>query len=113
MRCPEREGGGRANIARAGQRVERQLIVRQSSSSPGRHMIGRWIDRGLAALRSELERARGASRDIAGIKVDVLNTRDDIDTEQVFRRAERVLALVERYQPWRLAHLRRDLTRIL
>ena len=76
-------------------------------------MIGRWIDRGLAALRSELERARGASRDIDGIKVDVLNTRDDIDTEQVFRRAERVLELVERYQPWRLAHLRRDLTRIL
>jgi hypothetical protein len=76
-------------------------------------MIGRWIDRGLAALRSELERARGATRVIAGVKVDVLNTRSDIDTEQVFRRAEGVLALVGRYQPWRLRHLQRDLARIL
>jgi hypothetical protein len=76
-------------------------------------MIGRWIDRGLAALRTELDRARGASRTIAGVKVDVLNTRDDIDTEQVFRRAADVLALVDRYQPWRLRHLQRDLARIL
>ena len=76
-------------------------------------MIGRWIDRGIAALRTELDRTRGVSRIVAGVKVDVLNTREDIDTEQVFRRAESVLGLVGRYQPWRLRHLQRDLARIL
>jgi hypothetical protein len=50
---------------------------------------------------------------VRGVRVDVVNTRPDIDTEQVLRRADAVLALVERYQPWRLAHLRRDLARIL
>jgi hypothetical protein len=53
------------------------------------------------------------SRTIRGIRVDVVNTRPDIDTRQVFRRADAVLALVERYQPWRLSHLRRDLARIV
>jgi hypothetical protein len=53
------------------------------------------------------------SRMIRGIRVDVVNTRPDIDTEQVFRRADAVLALVERHQPWRLSHLRRDLATIL
>jgi hypothetical protein len=53
------------------------------------------------------------SRMIRGIRIDVVNTRPDIDTEQVFRRADAVLALVERYQPWRLNHMRRDLATIL
>jgi hypothetical protein len=53
------------------------------------------------------------SRMVRGIRVDVVNTRPDIDTEQVFRRADTVIALVERYQPWRVRHLRRDLAAIL
>ncbi len=53
------------------------------------------------------------SRPIRGIRVDVDNTRPDIDTEHVFRRADAVLALVERYQLWRLAHMRRDLAMIV
>ncbi|MFN2563718.1 MAG: hypothetical protein ABR499_01735 [Gemmatimonadaceae bacterium] len=53
------------------------------------------------------------SRVIRGIRVDVINTRPDIDTELVLRRADAVLALVERYQPWRVRHLRRDLAMIL
>src|SRR5687768_8129001 len=53
------------------------------------------------------------SRMIRGIRVDIVNTRPDIDTEQVVRRADAVLALVERYQPWRVSHLRRDLAAIL
>jgi len=53
------------------------------------------------------------SRDILGLRVDVVNTRPDIDTGRVFRRAEAVLMLVARYQPARFAHLRRDLARIL
>jgi hypothetical protein len=52
-------------------------------------------------------------RIVRGIRVDVENTRPDIDTEQVYRRADAVLALVERYQPWRLSHMRRDLAMIL
>ena len=48
-----------------------------------------------------------------GIRVDVINTREDIDTERVFRRAEAVIRRVEQYQPWRLAHIRRDLAGIL
>jgi hypothetical protein len=53
------------------------------------------------------------SRMVRGVRVDVVNTRPDIDTEHVFRRADAVLALVERHQPWRLSHLRRDLAMIL
>ncbi len=48
-----------------------------------------------------------------GVRVDVENTRPDIDTEQVFGRADAVLTLVERHQPWRLSHMRRDLAMIL
>jgi hypothetical protein len=43
----------------------------------------------------------------------VINTRDDIDTERVFRRAEAVIARVAQYQPWRLAHIRRDIAGIV
>ena len=53
------------------------------------------------------------SRVIEGIHVDVINTREDIDTERVFRRAEAVLRRIAEYQPWRLAHIRRDLDGIL
>ncbi len=53
------------------------------------------------------------SRVVRGIRVDVVNTRPDIDTEEVLRRADGVIGLVERYQPWRVRHLRRDLARIL
>ncbi len=53
------------------------------------------------------------SRVVRGVRVDVVNTRPDIDTEQLFRRADAVIGLVERYQPWRVRHLRRDLAMIL
>jgi hypothetical protein len=53
------------------------------------------------------------TRVIRGVRVEVDNTRPDIETEQVFGRANAVLALVERYQPWRLAHMRRDLAMIV
>jgi hypothetical protein len=53
------------------------------------------------------------SRTIHGIRVDVNNTRPDISTERVFRRADAILALVRTVQPWRYAHLRRDLGGIL
>jgi hypothetical protein len=53
------------------------------------------------------------SRIIDGIRVDVINTRDDVSTERVFRRAEAVIARVRQYQPWRLAHIRRDIAGIV
>lgn len=48
-------------------------------------------------------------RVIRGVPVAVDNTRPDIATEDVLRRLDEALALIERHQPWRLAHLRRDI----
>jgi hypothetical protein len=48
-------------------------------------------------------------RVIRGIPVTVDNTRPDIATEAVLSRLDEALALIDEYQPWRLAHLRRDL----
>ena len=49
---------------------------------------------------------------LRGIPVLVENTRPDIATDDVVARLDEALALIERYQPWRLAHLRRDLDAI-
>lgn len=51
-------------------------------------------------------------RQVRGFSVVVDNTRPDIRTEDVLERLDESLALLERYQPWRLAHLRRDLKHI-
>jgi hypothetical protein len=51
-------------------------------------------------------------RQMRGFSVVVDNTRPDIRTEDVLTRLDESLALIERYQPWRLAHLRRDLKHI-
>lgn len=64
-------------------------------------------------MPDELENSPTVSRIVRGIRVVVVNTRPDVDTEQVFRRADAVIALVERYQPWRVRHLHRDLALIL
>ncbi|PYP77571.1 MAG: hypothetical protein DMD35_14595 [Gemmatimonadetes bacterium] len=56
---------------------------------------------------------RPDSRVIQGIVVEVLNTREDVSTERVFRRAEAVIARVQQYQPWRLAHIQRDIAGII
>ncbi len=48
-------------------------------------------------------------RVVRGFRVVVENERADIDTETVLTRLGEALALIERYQPWRMAHLRRDL----
>ena len=47
-----------------------------------------------------------------GFTVVVENSRPDIATADVIQRLDESLALVERYQPWRLRHLRRDLRQI-
>ena len=44
-----------------------------------------------------------------GVPVSAENTRPDIATADVISRLDEALALIEKYQPWRLQHLRRDL----
>jgi hypothetical protein len=51
-------------------------------------------------------------RTLRGIPVVVENKRLDISTDDVVQRLDESLALIERHQPWRLAHLRRDLKQI-
>lgn len=51
--------------------------------------------------------------ELHGIPVYVENTRPDIATPDVLERLNDALGLVEKYQPWRLRHLRRDLRQIL
>ena len=49
---------------------------------------------------------------VRGIPVLVENTRPDIATGAVLERLDEALGLIERYQPWRLSHLRRDVRAI-
>jgi hypothetical protein len=76
-------------------------------------MFRDWLDRVLGGGRERSLEPRPETRVIDGIPVHVINTRDDIDTERVFRRAEAVVARVAQYQPWRLAHIRRDIAGIV
>lgn len=82
-------------------------------------MLGRWLDDVVALVRGQSRSAEdvageaAVSRTVAGIRVDVINTRPDIDTERVFARATAVIGRVQEFQPWRLAHIRRDLRGIV
>jgi len=76
-------------------------------------MLRGWLDRVLGGERERSLEPRPETRVIDGIPVHVLNTRDDVDTERVYRRAEAVIARVKQYQPWRLAHIRRDIAGIV
>ncbi|HEU4629753.1 MAG TPA: hypothetical protein VFS08_08395 [Gemmatimonadaceae bacterium] len=76
-------------------------------------MIGRLIDGLRDRLRRAVAEAQGMeTHEIRGFRVVVENTRPDIETARVLTRLDEALALIERHQPWRLAHLRRDLLRI-
>lgn len=70
----------------------------------------RWLLSALSARspRGE-EHAAPEVYDVRGFRVVVENTRPDIATPDVLARLDEALALIERHQPWRLAHLRRDL----
>jgi hypothetical protein len=72
-----------------------------------------WLGRLIGAARNPRAGAAIDSRVIGGIRVDVANTREDVDTERVFARAAAVLSRVRRYQPARYAHLQRDIAGIL
>ena len=48
---------------------------------------------------------------VRGFPVVVENSRPDIETGVVLRRLDDALGLIAKYQPWRFAHLRRDVDR--
>src|SRR5438309_5534776 len=73
----------------------------------------------LQMLRKLIERIVGSAgpnevelHERRGFRVAVANTRPDIATADVLSRLDEALALIEEHQPWRLAHLRRDLRQI-
>jgi hypothetical protein len=49
---------------------------------------------------------------VRGIEVHVRNIRPDIATNDALARLDEALGLIERYQPWRLRHLQRDINGI-
>ena len=66
----------------------------------------------IATLTGQLEpagEARSEVHDVRGFRVLVENGRPDISTPAVLARLDAALELIERVQPWRLRHLRRDL----
>jgi len=68
----------------------------------------RWQDRLTRSLFGSVSRTRS----VRGVLVDVVNTRPDVDTEQVFARLDEALGIIERHQPWYFRHLVRDFARI-
>ena len=69
-----------------------------------------------AAIAGEEQAAESVpqeSFDVRGFEVIVENSRPDIATSDVLARLGEALELIERVQPWRMAHLRRDLAGFL
>ncbi len=67
----------------------------------------------LGETRAPANSSGGEAYAIRGFTVFIDNTRPDIETRAVLERFDEALALIERAQPWRLAHMRRDLSRFL
>jgi hypothetical protein len=51
-------------------------------------------------------------RTIRDLVVTLINTRPDIDSEDVFARLDMALGLIEQYQPWHFRRMHRDFSRI-
>lgn len=71
------------------------------------------LDKMLAALFGRSADPLAEEHIVRGFRVLVENTRPDIETARVLARLDEALALIERWQPWRLAHLRRDVKQFL
>lgn len=73
------------------------------------HMLRRTF----AGVRNSLARWLGVQvaevYEVRGFRVVVENSRPDISTGDVLARLDEALALIERYMPWRMRHMRRDL----
>lgn len=66
-----------------------------------------FMDRVRSALMGD-DAAPTEQHEVRGFHVIVENSRPDISTAVVLKRLDDALELIERHQPWRLAHLRRD-----
>src|SRR3954454_10812325 len=75
----------------------RRADARRCDSSPEGRMLRGWIERALASVSGEPVEPPAESRIVDGIRVDVINTRPDIDTERVFRRAEAIIRRIDQY----------------
>lgn len=62
-----------------------------------------------SALTGQATPAHVERHTVLGFVVEVDNSRPDIETSAVLARLEEALRLIERYQPWRMRHLHRDL----
>ncbi len=67
---------------------------------------------GGGAAEDATQTASVERHEIFGVRVDVLNTRADIETPVVLERLTEALGLIATYQPWRLRHLQRDIRAI-
>ncbi|MFL5598299.1 MAG: hypothetical protein ACJ77S_12640 [Gemmatimonadaceae bacterium] len=67
----------------------------------------------LRLLGSDRSASQVAKREVLGILVFVENTRPDINTDDVFGRIHRCLALIEKYAPHHFRHLKRDFAYIV
>ncbi len=75
-------------------------------------MLKRFFARIVAVFRRWFIRRIREVHHVRGMRVLVENTRADIETADVLARLDEALGLIERYHPWRLRHLRRDLSKI-
>jgi hypothetical protein len=70
-----------------------------------------FLDRLRAIVAPHLPQAVTQHHIVRDFAVVLENTRPDIESAAVLARLDEALGLIERYQPWRLAHMRRDITR--
>src|SRR5438132_5321066 len=70
------------------------------------------FDRLRAAIRARMPQRLRETHRVHRFRVIVENTRPDVRTSDVLERLDEALGLIEKYQPWRFAHLRRDLAEI-
>jgi hypothetical protein len=68
-----------------------------------------WSD----AVAAAKERLNTDVRTIRGVRITVVNSRPDIDTERVFEKLDGALGVIERYQPHRLRRFRHDVRGII
>jgi hypothetical protein len=64
----------------------------------------------LDRLRAAIAPSGSSSHTVRGFRVVLENSRPDIDSAAVIARLDDALGLIEQYQPWRLAHMRRDIS---
>lgn len=71
-------------------------------------MLANWLARLARRVGGAPDLPSGERHVVRGVPVVVENARPDVATADVLARLDEALALIERAQPWRLRHLRRD-----